>query len=79
MAVLSLPRGPLFPFCFTAGWQRAFQGGPELCYALWQSSVAWKLLVNLGQIFLLVSGKKKKKEVKSYIIQGEGDDFVLLL
>lgn len=34
--------------------------------------------MNLGQIFLLVSGKKKK-EVKSYIIQGEGDDFVLLL
>lgn len=78
MAVLSLPRAPLFPFCFTAGWQRAFQGGLELCYALWQSSVAWKLLVNLGQIFLLISEKKKKK-VKSYIIRGEGDDFVLLL
>lgn len=54
----------------------------ELHYMFWQSSVAWKLLVNLGQIFLLISGKKKKKKEakqhKSYIIQGEGDDFVLL-
>lgn len=51
----------------------------ELRYMFWQSSVAWKLLVNLGQIFLLISEKKKARQQKSSIIQGEGDDFVLLL
>lgn len=48
----------------------------------WQSSVAWKLLANLGQIFLLISEKKKANQQKSYIIyiiQGERDDFVPLL
>jgi len=54
---------------------------------LWQSPVAWKLLVNLGQIFLLVSGnerkkrkkKKRKKKLKSYVIQGERYEYILLL
>lgn len=53
-----------------------------LRYMFWQSSVAWKLLANLGQIFLLISEKKKANQQKSYIIyiiQGERDDFVPLL